>query len=214
MKKTFENIAGILFDMDGTLVNSTQAVENAWKAWAKKHGLDPEMVVKIAHGRPATDTISRLAPELDLQVEAQWVLARELAEDAVVAIPGILEFLASLGDLPWGIVTSANRSLAVHRLRLANIPIPKVFVTFDDVTKGKPDPQGYLLAARGLALAPRECLVVEDTPAGLMAGREAGMRLLGICTTFSVEELSADAHIKNYLQISYDSTERSLEIET
>lgn len=202
MQLSIKNIQGILFDMDGTLLNSIQAVENSWRGWSRRHGLDEDLVVKTAHGRPARDTIALLAPQSNQQAEAEWVLQAELNDPGVVPIPGALEFLQQLRTIPWGIVTSANRSLATYRLDLVGLPIPQVFITVEDVTVGKPDPQGYLLGAKQLGLRPADCLVVEDTPAGLMAGKRAGMRLMGIGTTFGKDELEAEVLIKNYLGAS------------
>lgn len=202
MKVSIDGISAILFDMDGTLVNSVQAVENAWRAWAQKHGLEEKIVLNTAHGRPARDSIHALAPHADQEAEAAWVLNRELSEDAVVAIPGSAKLLAALADFPWAIVTSANRSLALYRLALANLPVPKILITVEDVSRGKPAPEGYLRAAQMLKIPPKNCLVIEDTPAGLTAGHSAGMRCLGITTTFPREHLQAEAIVENYLDVS------------
>lgn len=211
MKKVIEGLQAILFDMDGTLVSSIGAVEKVWGRWALKHGLDVAHVLHTIHGRPARESIKILAPNLDLAIEEDWVLQAELAEsEGIVALPGAREFLSSLGDFPWAIVTSADRVLAMHRLKLAGISLPKTVVTVNDVKKGKPAPEGYLLAATLLQVKPHACLVVEDTVAGLEAGRRAGMNLLGITSSFSAQELGCENTTPDYLRMTFTRTTATL----
>lgn len=211
MKKVIVGIKAILFDMDGTLVSSIAAVELVWSNWARKHGLDVDHVLHSIHGKPARDSIKLLAPHLDLAQEEDWVLKSELAESAgIKAIAGARELLATLKDYPWAIVTSADRDLALHRLKLAGIELPAVLVTVNDVTKGKPDPEGYLLAASRLQINPAECLVVEDTVAGLEAGRRAGMKLLGITSSLSHDQLGCEHTTANYTQMRIEKTTATL----
>ncbi|WP_163511761.1 HAD-IA family hydrolase [Fodinicola acaciae] len=170
------DVAAVLFDMDGTLVDSDAAVENAWRRWAALHRLPAEQVLRVAHGRWASVTIRELLPELDEETVAAQ--ARELngweADEvaSTTAAPGAHELLAAL-DIPWAIVTGADNGLAAARLQAAGIA-PKLLVTADDVRAGKPDPEGFLLAARRLGVDPRKCLVVEDALPGIEAGRRAG----------------------------------------
>jgi HAD superfamily hydrolase (TIGR01509 family) len=173
------SVAAVLLDMDGTLVDSDAAVERAWRAWSAEHGLDPDAVVEIAQGVPAISTVRRLWPEWSddrVRAEAARQLDRECLDLAdVVPTPGAHQLVATLErlGLPWAVVTSADTRLATARLGQTDIN-PPLLVTVDDVTVGKPDPQGYLIAARRLGVDPARCLVVEDSDAGVAAGRAAG----------------------------------------
>ncbi|GIJ48380.1 hydrolase [Virgisporangium aliadipatigenens] len=179
------DIDAVLFDMDGTLVDSDAAVERAWHVWSAEHGLDPEAVIAVAHGSPAERTIHRLLPHLDDAAVAASA-ARQLAlqyDDLsdVTATAGARHLLATLDrlELPWAVVTSADTRLAKARLAAAGIDAP-VLVTVDDVRAGKPDPEGYRHAADLLGVAPGRCLVVEDAAVGVAAGRAAGARTAGL----------------------------------
>lgn len=170
-----------LFDMDGTLVDSDAAVERSWTAWAHENGLNAADVLAVAHGSPAEATVRRLLPGLEdaaVAEAAAWLLAMEYDDVAdLTPTPGALDLLAALdlAGLPWAVVTSADAKLAKIRLEAVGIA-PAVLITRDDVAKGKPDPEGYLLAACRLAVAPSRCLVVEDTEVGAAAGRAAGAK--------------------------------------
>jgi HAD superfamily hydrolase (TIGR01509 family) len=178
--------AAVLLDMDGTLVDSHAAVERAWRSWAAENDVDPDTVLAIAHGSPGGLTIRRLLPDLDDRAVARSV-ARQLAKEYedlsdVVAAPGadaLFVALQRLG-LPWAVVTSADLRLARARLGAAGIPDPPLLVTVDDVRAGKPDPEGYLLAADRLGVDPARCLVVEDAAPGVEAGRAAGAVVVGL----------------------------------
>jgi len=172
-------VQAVLLDMDGTLVDSDAAVERAWRAWAAEYRVDLGRGPLIAHGMPALGNVRRLRPDLS-EGEASAAAQRQLElqyDDVadVTAAPGAAELLAELGrlGLPWAVVTSADPPLARVRLAAAGIR-PALLVTSDDVRAGKPDPEGYLLAARKLGADPRRCLVVEDAEAGVRAGRAAG----------------------------------------
>ena len=179
------DVAAVLLDMDGTLVDSDAAVERAWSIWAGEAGVGLDAVLAIAHGVPAHQTVARLLPHLDAAAVAasagrQLALQYEDLSD-VVAAPGahlLIDVLARLG-LPWAVVTSADRRLAGVRLRAAGIDAPLV-VTSQDVTAGKPDPEGFALAARRLGVDPARCLVVEDAAPGVAAGRAAGALTAGL----------------------------------
>jgi HAD superfamily hydrolase (TIGR01509 family) len=174
-------VRAVLLDMDGTLVDSDAAVERSWITWSAEHGLDPAPVLAIAHGSPSDRTVRRLLPALDdaaVAASAQHQLDLQYDDLAdVVAAPGAVELLAVLDrlDLPWAVVTSADVRLAKARLGAAGID-PPLLVTVEDVVRGKPDPEGYRLAADRLDVGPAACLVVEDSEPGLAAGRAAGMR--------------------------------------
>jgi sugar-phosphatase len=175
------DLAAVLFDMDGTLVNSDAAVERAWLTWANEYGVDGPEAIRLAHGSPSEPTVRKLLPHLG---EAAIVVATarqlELQYDDlsdVVPAPGVFELLDVLAarDLPWAVVTSADLRLARARLGAAGI-VPPVLVTTDDVAAGKPDPAGYLRAAALLGVPAARCLVVEDADVGIAAGRAAGAR--------------------------------------
>lgn len=182
----------VLFDLDGVLVDSTRAVERAWKNWASRHGFDANRVLEAAHGRRTADTIRAVAPHLSAEDEARALEKRE-AEDTsgVFPVPGAAEFLAAIPAGRWAIVTSGSRMIATSRLRFVNLPVPDVFICAGDITRGKPDPGGYLKAAGLLGIEPENCVVVEDAPAGIEAARAAGMRAIGVASTHPASELSA-----------------------
>ena len=168
--------AALLFDMDGTLINSIAAAERVWAAWAERHGLDVAAFLPTIHGMRGIETIARLAlPGVDPVAEAQAILEGELADvDGVVAIDGAAAFLAALPADRWAIVTSAPRPLALRRLAAAGLPTPPVLVTAEDVRHGKPAPDCFLLAAERLGQPIADCLVFEDAPAGIQAAEAAG----------------------------------------
>jgi sugar-phosphatase len=172
-------IRAVLFDMDGTLVNSDAAVERAWTTWAGEHGVNAAEAIALSHGSPSEPTVRKLLPHLD-EAAVAVSLARQMElqyDDLsdVVAAPGAAELLAVLADrgVPWAVVTSADVRLARARLGAAGIVAP-VLVTVDDIAAGKPDPEGYLRAAELLGLPTAQCLVVEDADVGLAAARAAG----------------------------------------
>ena len=178
----------LLVDLDGTLVDSTGPVRRAWGAFAQRHGLDADHVHRFAQGRPSRESVRLLVPHTDTAAEAEALEHAELTDaDGVVALPGAHELLRAGRKL--AIVTSCSRALATVRLRAAGLPIPPVLVSADDVERGKPDPMCYVMGARRLAVAPGECLVVEDAPAGITAGRAAGAKVLALRTTHPDHDL-------------------------
>jgi len=182
----------LVFDMDGVLVDSTPAVARVWTGWAFEHGLNPDEVVRTAHGRPSLATIIELLPNGDHEAENRELERREIEDIAdVVALPGALELLQAIPEARWTIVTSASRRLAEVRLRAAGFPLPKHLVTASDLKRGKPFPDPYLKGAKLLGVAPAECLVAEDAASGVRAGKAAGARVLGLLTTSARAELSA-----------------------
>lgn len=184
--------SALLFDMDGVLIDSTPAVARVWRRWAIEHGFDPEEVVAHAHGRPSLSTVREYLPHSDHESENREVERREIADlEGVVALPGALELLASLPPDRWTIVTSCTRPLAEVRIKAAGLPVPARLVTADDVAHGKPNPEPYLKAASRLGFAADECVVVEDVPAGIKAGKSAGARVIAFPTTVPVSELQA-----------------------
>jgi sugar-phosphatase len=191
-QELFDRADALLVDLDGTLVDSTGPVRRAWDTFAVRHGLDCETVHRFAQGRPSRETVSMLAPEADQQAEWARVEHDEVRDTTgVAALPAAAELLAD--DRPLAIVTSCSVALAHARLRAAGLPIPDVLVTSDEVERGKPDPSCFRIAARLLAVPPEACVVLEDAPAGIAAGRNAGAIVIALRTTHADAEL-AGAH--------------------
>lgn len=197
--------SALLFDLDGVLIDSTPAVARVWHDWAVERGLDPETVVRMAHGRPSRTTIGKLLPGADIDREDREVERRELADlDGVVLLPGARELLNILPPERWTIATSCTRPLAEVRLRAAGLPIPKTMITSSDVKIGKPNPEPYLKAAAKLGVAASDCIVVEDAPAGIRAGKAAGAKVVAFLTTMprrDLEEAGTDWIIQNCADI-------------
>ncbi len=195
----------LLFDMDGVLIDSTPAVARVWHQWALEHGFDPEEVVARAHGRPSMTTVREYLPHADHGAENREVERREIEDvDGVVFLPGARELLGSLPPGRWTIATSCTRSLAEVRLRAAGLPIPERLVTASDVVHGKPDPEPFVKAAASLGFAAADCIVVEDAPAGIRAGKASGARVIALRTTAPEEELyraGADWVVQNCLDL-------------
>ncbi|MFJ4618286.1 HAD-IA family hydrolase [Streptomyces sp. NPDC088812] len=174
----------LLLDMDGTLVNSDAAVERVWRRWAERHGLDGDEVMKVVHGRQGYASMAVLLPgrpmERNLADNAR-MLAEETADlEGVVPVPGAPGFLASLRDVPHALVTSADVPLSTARMAAAGLPLPEVRITAESVGASKPHPEGFLKGAAELGVDPAECVVFEDSGAGIAAGRAAGMRVVGV----------------------------------
>ena len=182
---------GVLFDLDGVLVDSTPAIARVWAGWAREHGLaDVDEVVRNAHGKPSITTIRELLPNADHEAEDREVERREIADTGgVVPLPGALQLLQTMPLENWAIVTSCTRPLAFVRIGAARLPQPIHIVTATDVLHPKPDPEPYIKGAQLLRVAPEDCLVLEDAPAGIRAGKAAGARVLGLRTTASDAEL-------------------------
>lgn len=199
--------AGVLFDLDGVLVDSTPAVARVWRGWAIEHGYDPSEIVKLAHGRRAIETVALAAPHLDSAAELVALERRELDDtDGMTVFAGAARLLAALPSALWTVVTSGTRRLAVQRLRLAALPVPEKLVSADEVKLGKPDPAPFLRGAELLGLRPRDCVVVEDTPAGVEAAQRAGMTAFAIPTTYSRPELAhADVLLESLDQLQVAS---------
>src|SRR5579872_38761 len=195
--------SAVLFDLDGVLVDSTPVVERVWKTWANEHGLDPDYVMQWAHGRRSIETIRRVAPQMDAAHENLKVEQREIEDlEGVRAIEGAAELLASLPPDHWTVVTSATRELAEVRMGHVRLPLPKDAITAEMVERGKPDPEPYLKGAALLGFAPAECLVIEDTAAGIAAAKSAGMQAVGLTTTYSAHELrQADVVVRSCADI-------------
>ncbi|MEU9628798.1 HAD-IA family hydrolase [Streptomyces luteogriseus] len=205
----------LLFDNDGTLVSSLASVDRCWTRWAGEYGITAEQFARVElHGRPAAEIAADLLPaELVPQAVARIedLEVDDVANDGVHLLPGTRAFLDVLPAERWAVVTSATRRLAEARLDAVGI-LPKTLVAADDVTRGKPDPEPYLLAARALGVDPAHCVVFEDAPAGLAAGRAAGMTTVALTTTHRAHELHADLVVEDLSSLSALVTEQGVEI--
>lgn len=182
----------ILFDLDGVLVDSRECVERTWRRWAAERGLDPELVLREAHGRRTFETIERVAPHLDAGAEGARIAASESGETrGIYEIAGARDLLESLPPRSWAVVTSGIRAVAETRIRHMRLPTPPVLVPADEISHGKPHPEGYLTAADRLTVDPEQCIVIEDAPPGIEAARAAGMRAIGVLGTYPAEALGA-----------------------
>ncbi|MFE2212397.1 HAD family hydrolase [Streptomyces canus] len=205
----------LLFDNDGTLVSSLESVHRCWTRWAEEFGITAEEFARVElHGRPAVEIAADLLPA-DLVPQALARIEQLEVEDVpnggVHLLPGTRAFLDALPADRWAVVTSATRRLAEARLEAVGI-LPKTLVAADDVTRGKPDPEPYLLAARELGVDPARCVVFEDAPAGLRAGRAAGMTTVALTTTHQAHELDADLVVENLSALSALVTGGNVEI--
>lgn len=198
--------SGVLFDLDGVLIDSTPAVTRVWRKWALEHGFDPQEVVARVHGRPSLTTVREYLPNADHVAENCEIERREMQDaDGIITLPGARELLVELPANRWTIATSCTRSLAEVRLRAAGLPVPDRMVTSSDVTMGKPHPEPFLKAAAKLGFPSSECIVVEDVPAGIRAGKAAGARVIAFRTTVEDAELrraGADFILNNCADIS------------
>jgi sugar-phosphatase len=175
------DVHALLFDMDGTLVESAAAMDRHTRMWARRHSLDPEKVIRASRGRRDIDVIRELAPHADPYAELAWFDHLSCTDTAGVrAAPGAPRLLATLPPRRWGLVTSATRSVARSRMAAAGLPLPDVLVCAEDIAAGKPSPEGYLTAAALVGAPPSSCLVIEDADVGLRAARAAGMPALAV----------------------------------
>jgi sugar-phosphatase len=190
----------ILFDMDGTLTDSIAAANRVWTRWSLSHGLDPGKVLPIIHGVRAGDTIRRLnVPGMDVEKETRVIEQAEIDDvEGVIAIEGASAFLESLPAKRWAVVTSAPRALAIRRFTAAGLPLPRVLVSAEDVTRGKPAPDGFLRAARLLDVAADKCLVFEDTAAGIAAAEAAGAAVVVVSATHATPVVTSHPVIADY----------------
>jgi sugar-phosphatase len=184
--------AALLFDNDGVLVSSIASVNRCWKIWAAHYGVPNADKVEIAHGTRAVEIMENLAPDVDPVEGLKLIEDMEIADVAdVEVLPGVRALLTSLPANRWAIVSSATHRLLVARLQAAKLPEPEWIVSADRVVNGKPHPEPYLLGAKLIQVAPEECIVVEDAPSGVSAGKAAGCRVLGVLGTHNADELRA-----------------------
>ncbi|MFC5803749.1 HAD-IA family hydrolase [Streptomyces formicae] len=204
----------LLFDNDGTLVSSLESVHRCWTRWAGEYGIAAEEFARVElHGRPAAEIAADLLPA-DVVPAAVARIEQLEVEDVtggVVLLPGTARLIASLPAERWAVVTSATRRLGEARLEAVGIR-PKTLIAADDVSRGKPDPEPFLLAARRLGVDPARCVVFEDAPAGLAAGRAAGMTTVALATTHDPAELDADIVVRDLSAVSAQATAVGVEI--
>ena len=200
----------VLFDLDGVLIDSTPCIVRHWREWADRHRLEIQQIMRAAHGMRTIETMRAVAPHLDVEQEERQFTAHEVVDvDGVAAIAEADRVLAELPAGAWAIVTSGSQALAEARLKQAGLPVPQVLVTADDVTRGKPAPEPYLAGAKRLGVLPERCLVFEDAPAGVIAAKKAGMRVVGITTTHTREALlenGADVVIGGWQELCFQES--------
>ncbi|WP_299530607.1 HAD-IA family hydrolase [uncultured Streptomyces sp.] len=209
MSATVLPARALLLDMDGTLVNSDAVVERCWRRWAVAQGIDPDEALKVVHGRQGYATMAVLLPDRPMEqnyADNRVMLAEETADtDGVVPIGGAAEFMAAIDGLPHALVTSADAALAQARMGAAELRMPSVRVTAESVGASKPDPEGFLKGAAELGFDPADCIVFEDSEAGIAAGRAAGMRVVGVGPR--AEALGPDAHVGDLTQVRVETVE-------
>ena len=206
--------AAVLFDMDGTLVDSTAVVERCWERWSLQHGIPLADVLRFSHGRPTLQTMEHFRHGEDHSRDAAEMLQSEVGEtDGVAAIAGANAAVLACAQGKWAVVTSAPRELAEVRLKAAGIPIPEVLVSVEQVQRGKPDPESFLRAAELLNVAPADCLVFEDTGPGVEAGLRAGMQVIGLLTTVARDQLGCEHVIRDFRDIRVTPHETGFEVE-
>ncbi|MDG3086355.1 HAD-IA family hydrolase [Vibrio hannami] len=205
---------GLLFDLDGTLVDSNAAVDRSWMRWCERNDIDFAVASKVYHGRPAGETIKELLDGCDadkVEQEIAWLQHQESTDvEGVVALPGALDFIEKLSELniPWAIVTSGTLPVATARIKAAKIPQPSVLITPERVSRGKPDPEPYVLGASELGFDAKDCVVFEDAPSGLISGNAAGAKTVGVLSQFKEEQLpKADAYVSAMEVVDVEGSE-------
>jgi len=214
IKMTQVPCSGLLFDLDGVLISSTPVVARVWRRWAVEHGFNPEEVVARAHGRPSLATIREYLPDADHDAENREVERREIEDlEGIVPLPGALDLLGSLPEDRWTIVTSCTRPLAEVRIQAAGLPLPKKLITANDITHGKPHPEPFLKGALVLGFPATECVVFEDVPAGVKAGKASGAKVIAFTSTVdasALRESGADWVLSNCAEVQATNHDKDL----
>jgi sugar-phosphatase len=205
---------GILFDMDGVLVSSIETAVRSWRRWAKLYDLPDAEIFVVPHGMRAIDLVRMLRPDIDPQEGLRVIEDMEVEDVADLRVlPGVKTLLEGLPPERWAIVTSATRRLLLARLKAAGLPVPQRIISGDMVKRGKPDPEPYRRGAELLGFRPEECVVVEDAPSGVGAGKAAGCRVLGVLGTHSAAELGgADWVVESLERLAVTAKTDGLEL--
>jgi sugar-phosphatase len=210
LPSVLENVEGILFDNEGTLIDASEASRICWGTFAEWYGLPADELLAFMPGRPARDVIGHYAQRLAVPVDDALDRYLEYATDSVAGIrpiPGASELLAAIPRNRWAVVTSGTREFALRRISAAGLPEPENLITADDVSAGKPDPEPYIAAARKLGVNPSKSLAIDDAPAGIESATRAGCLTVGLLTTHSKSELPpAGNYAKDLTQI--EATQR------
>ena len=191
--RALNDYAAVLFDMDGTLLDSTACVEGIWRRWAARRSIDADYLMQHVHGLRTVETIARVAPHLDVEAEVAELEAEEICMlHGITRIPGAAELLAALDarGQRWGVVTSAPRRLALAKIAEVDLPEPRFLICAEDVADGKPHPAPYLAAATQIGCAPGRLVAIEDAPAGVASAKSAGMTVIALRTTHEDESLT------------------------
>jgi sugar-phosphatase len=204
----------VLFDLDGTLLDSAARIHRLWEWWSVRRGVDLQALLDVMHGRQAMEIIRLAAPHLVPEDEIEALETEEISDMYDVHIyPGALDLLTRLDGAPWGIVTSGSRRVAAARIRHVGLPDPPMLVTADLIHNGKPAPDGYLFAAQKLRVRPQDCIVIEDAPVGVEGGKAAGMRVIAIASTNPPESLrAADALVASLADIDLRVTSTGITV--
>lgn len=207
----------VLFDFDGVLVDSTGNILRHWKAWADRHSIDMNEINRAVHGMRAVETMRIVAPHLDIEKEARLFMESAMHDfEGIIAYEGASALLSLLPLDAWGVVTSARGQVVKMRMVKTGLPVPEILIAADDVKEGKPSPEPYLTGARMIGVSPERCVVIEDAPAGILAGKRAGMRVVAVSTTHPKEELlasGADFIVKRLADISVHDPEHGHRIQ-
>jgi len=190
----------IIFDLDGTLVDSAKCIEKMWKIWANENNIDYQKINSVAAGRTTLETMKMVAPDLATKGMADDFAERESKEtEGLKQIDGAKEILESIPKELWAIVTSGSKLLATSRIVNSGLPFPETLVTSDDITNGKPNPEPFLKAAHRLGVIPEKCVIFEDSVSGINAAVAAGAKVIGI-NTKKLREI--DAVVKNFIDVN------------
>lgn len=207
-------VQAVLTDLDGVLVDSIVGIEQAWSQWADRHDLDHAEVFAGLHGVRAIEHVRRLVPDRDAADEVARIEQAELRfVSASRAVSGAADLIGTLPQDRWAVVTSGSQVLATARLQAAGLPIPAILIAAEDVVEGKPDPEGYQKAARALGVAPGDCVVIEDAPAGIRAAQAAGCRVIAVTTSHTAATVAfADVVVSDPRDVTIRSTGGHLEV--
>ncbi|MEZ8101601.1 HAD-IA family hydrolase [Vibrio bivalvicida] len=207
---------GLLFDLDGTLVDSIPAVIRSWSTWATMKDLDPSYVLSKIHGRPARESITELLKDAtsdEVEQEFKWLERQESIDtEGTVALPGSIALLESLieHNVPWAIVTSGTVPVATARIKAAKLPFPPILITPEKTTNGKPHPEPFLKGAEEIGVPIEQCICFEDTQAGLSSAKSAGAQAIGVLSHASKSELpNADHHINQHCQLTFTTPDEA-----